>query len=233
MLKNDRKPGFRCVIFDLDGTLVDTIHDIALSMNAALRDNGFPPVPPADFYAKVGWGIKRLAQLCLPPDLSCSSELVDTIAAAATRIYSENPLTLSKPYPGMLELVATLRSRNIRTAVLTNKPDRPAHLIVQGLFPPASFDSICGDKPERLRKPSPISTWDILSELDVSPANTLFAGDSEVDIQTALASGCFPLGVSWGYRPRDTLEKAGAARIIEHPSAFLDLVFALNADVTE
>ena len=232
MLKNDRKPGFRCVIFDLDGTLVDTIHDIAVSMNAALHDNGFPPVPLADFYPKVGWGIKRLAQLCLP-DLSRSSELVDTIAAAATRIYGENPLTLSKPYPGMLELVATLRSRNIRTAVLTNKPDRPAHLIVQGLFPPDSFDSIWGDKPERPRKPSPVSTWDILSELDVSPADTLFAGDSEVDIQTALASGCFPLGVSWGYRPRETLEKAGAARIIEHPSAFLDLVFAQRSVVTE
>jgi phosphoglycolate phosphatase len=148
----------------------------------------------------------------------------ESLAALAAEYYGEKPLVHSRPYPGIPDLIAGLRGIRIKTAVLTNKPDPVARQVIAGLFPPGSFDIVRGDSPGKPRKPDPGSAWDILMELDVTPRETVFAGDSEVDMETARAAECHALGVSWGYRPRPLLVQAGAQRIIDAPEDLLALV---------
>lgn len=218
---------FKCIIFDLDGTLVDTIADIAASMNRALALHSFPPLIPSEYTKIVGWGIKRLAFLALPlteQRKESAQELAEGIAKDATRFYAESPLVYSKPYPGIPELIAELNRKHIKIAVLTNKPDPVARLVVQGLFPLGSFNAIHGDTPGVSRKPDPGVVWDMLVELDSTPRETVLVGDSEIDMETAHNANCHALGVSWGFRPRQVLEKSGAERIIDKPEELLGIV---------
>ncbi|MDR2631916.1 MAG: HAD family hydrolase [Spirochaetaceae bacterium] len=214
---------FKCLIFDLDGTLVDTLQDIAEAMNRALVFRGYPPIHPENYVTLVGWGIKRLAFLALPATAR-NEKTVEALAADASRFYAERPLAYSRPYPGILAVVAELKRRRIKTAVLTNKPDPVTALVVNGLFPPGSFDFVQGEKAGVPRKPDPASTWEILMELDRTPRETIFMGDSEIDMATAHAADCHALGVSWGFRDRAVLEAAGADRIIDSPEELLPLM---------
>jgi phosphoglycolate phosphatase len=214
---------FRGVIFDLDGTLADTIGDIAASMNRALETLGYPAIPPGAYKNLVGWGIKVLAQKALPPGAGDEAS-AGILAAAALRFYEEQPLVYTKPYPGIPGMVAELKGRNIKTAVLTNKPDSVARMVIARLFPPGAFTLIRGESPGLPRKPDPAALWDILPDLDLSPRDLIFAGDSEVDMETALAAGCHALGVSWGFRGREALIKAGAQRVIDTPAELLRLI---------
>jgi phosphoglycolate phosphatase len=214
---------YTCVIFDCDGTLVDTLQDIAASMNKSLALRGLPPVPLENYRGMVGWGIVKLAFNALPEE-ERSDEIVAQAAADATRFYGADPLVHSRPYPGMAELAAELRSRKIKTAVLSNKPDPVLRKVIDGLFPPGTFDAVRGDRPGEARKPDPALVWELLVELDRDPGSTLFMGDSEIDMETAKNAGCYPLGVSWGFRPRSTLEAAGAARIIDRPEEVWELL---------
>ena len=209
------------VIFDLDGTLVDSLKDIAVSMNRALRSRGFPELQLKDYLGKVGWGLRHLAHLSLPEDAR-SEQTSALLAADAIKFYSESPLTYSCVYPGILELVSTLKGKKVKTAVLTNKQDSIAQKVVSGLFLPGSFECIHGETPGNPRKPDPACVWEILVSLDLVPANTIFVGDSEVDMEAAVSAGCFPMGVSWGYRSRETIKKAGARHIIDKPCELLE-----------
>ena len=215
------KMKYKGVIFDLDGTLIDTMEDIAASMNRVLKLRGLPELPAGEYREKVGWGAKRLAFLSLPEEAR-QEETAALVAADWTRLYTENPLVFSRPYPGILELTGELARKKIRTAVLTNKPDSAAQKIIAGLFPPGSFTCVKGETAGSPRKPDPACVWELLLNLDLTPADIVFAGDSDVDIETALSSGCYPLGVSWGYRSIEVIREAGARRIIEKPEELLD-----------
>jgi phosphoglycolate phosphatase len=211
-----KKSGYSCVIFDCDGTLVDTLEDIAASMNQSLALNGFPEVEPEKYRDMVGWGIEHLACLALP-ETARQEALIRKVAADAGRIYFEQPVIKSRPYPGMAELAAELRAGKIKIAILSNKPDAVLDRVISSLFPPGLFDIVRGERPGQGRKPDPALVWELLVELDRGPGDTILAGDSEIDIETARNAGCYPLGVSWGFRPRAVLEAAGAARIIDRP----------------
>jgi phosphoglycolate phosphatase len=213
----------RGVIFDLDGTLADTLQDIAASMNKALELHGFPVLEMEAYKDKVGWGIRHLAFLCLQAggvkdDLEKNAELA---AADAIRFYTEEPVVKTVAYPGIPELVAELRRKKVKTAVLTNKNDPTAQLVISRLFPVNSFNIVRGEVSGSPHKPDPGCVWDLLVEMDLNPADVIFAGDSEVDIETAVSSGCFPLGVSWGYRSRQVIIDAGARCVIDKPEELL------------
>lgn len=209
------------VIFDLDGTLVDSLKDIALSMNRALRLRGFPELPPEAYLGKIGWGLHRLVYLSLPEDAR-KEETIVLLASDMAKFYAETPVTYSKPYSGILELVNTLKGKKVKTAVLTNKHDPVAQKVITALFPPGSFDYVQGEIRGKPRKPDPTCAWELLIGLDLMPSSTIFVGDSEVDMETAIAAGCFPLGVSWGYRSREIIKKAGARQIIDRPLDLLE-----------
>ncbi|WP_041611741.1 HAD family hydrolase [Treponema primitia] len=214
---------FKCIIFDLDGTLVDTIKDIAASMNYGLESRGFP-APSLEKYTKiVGQGIRKLASLALPPSAQ-DDQTVDAVTKEALSYYKDHPAVYAAPYPGIVEVVTELRMKKVKTAVLSNKADSISKIIIAKLFPPNSFDMVIGEQPNVPRKPDPTSTWDILTEMDVSPREALFVGDSEIDVATAHAAECSALGVSWGFRGRKILENAGADRIIDSPAEIIELM---------
>ncbi|MDR0624376.1 MAG: HAD family hydrolase [Treponema sp.] len=217
---------YNCVIFDLDGTLVDTIGDIAGSMNKSLVFYGFPPVPVDRYPAMVGWGIKKLARLALAESVTEAEaeKNAEKVAAAAARFYGEAPLVHSKPYPGIPETVAELARKKVSMAVISNKPDTTARLVVEGLFPGHPFHAIRGEIPGFPRKPDPAAVWELLVQMDRTPRETVFTGDSEIDMETARRAGCFALGVSWGYRPRHLIEQAGAGLIIDDPGEIPALI---------
>ena len=217
------KPKYKGVIFDLDGTLVDTIGDIAACMNSALKLRGFPEHGSDEYRSKVGWGIERLALLSLPEEAR-SKDLAVALAKDSAKLYAENPLVHSRPYPGIADLLSMLVQRKIKTAVLTNKPHPVAEKVIAGLFPPNSFECVLGEISGGARKPDPACVWELLVELDLTPANIIFVGDSEIDMETAVTSGCFALGVSWGYRSRETIVEAGAKQIIDRPEELLTII---------
>jgi phosphoglycolate phosphatase len=209
---------YKGVIFDLDGTLIDTLGDIAANMNKALEKHGFPVLETEAYREKVGWGIVRLASLCLPPD---KKEMTDKVAQDAVKFYGEEPYTLTKPYPGIIDLVSELKQKNIKTAVLTNKPDPTTQIIIANLFPPHSFNFAAGEVKGKPRKPDPACVHELLAKMNLNAADVIFLGDSEVDIETAVNSGCFPVGVEWGYRSIKTIKEAGAKHIIKKPGELL------------
>ena len=222
---------YRCIIFDCDGTLLDTLEDIASAMNRALVMHGFPEVPLEQYRDMVGWGIFRLAALALPEDARTEAH-IKALGDCATRLMEEQPedQCLTRPYPGIREFLAELSclkaapGKKIKTAVLSNKPDLALRRIIHMLFPSFAFDAICGMRPGIIPKPDPSGVWEILAEMDRSPRDTIFAGDSEIDIETARNAACYPLGVSWGFRSRTTLESAGAVRIIDTPEELWDVL---------
>jgi phosphoglycolate phosphatase len=217
---------YKCVIFDCDGTLVNTLEDISTAMNRALTAHGFPPMPTEKYRDMVGWGIVRLAELALPEEARIG-ETVEAVAASA-QAFMDGQLPaqcLSQPYPGIRELVAELsREKKIKTAVISNKPDSVLRSLMDDLFGPRAFDAVCGLRPEIPAKPDPSAVWEMLAEFGISPHDTVFMGDSEIDMETAKNAGCYPLGVSWGFRSRATLEEAGAVRIIDKPDAIWELL---------
>jgi phosphoglycolate phosphatase len=219
---------FRCIIFDLDGTLADTLGDIAAAMNHALAARGLAALSLERYAQLVGRGLRNLAREALPPPAR-TEETVDAACRDALDYYREHPADHTKLYPGIAELIANLRNREgrrarITTAVLSNKPDSLTQTVIGKLFPPLTFDMVLGEGQDFPRKPDPASTWDIITELDASPRETLFVGDSEIDLATAQAAECAFLGAAWGFRGREALRAAGAERIIDRPGELLDLI---------
>jgi phosphoglycolate phosphatase len=219
---------FKCVIFDLDGTLANTLGDIAAAVNHALETRGFN-APGLEAYAKmVGNGLWLLARDALPPSAR-DAATVDAVCRDAGDYYREHPTDHAALYPGIAELIAELRGRSdrrsrIKLAVLSNKPDPLTHTVIGNLFPPYTFDLVYGEKPAFKRKPDPASTWELITELDTNPRETLFVGDSEIDLATARAAECSFLGAAWGFRGKQALQAAGAARVIDHPGELLELL---------
>ena len=192
-------------------------------MNTALCERGFPALPIEAYADIVGNGIRHLARFALPEEKR-DENVVEELAKRAGRLYAERPVVHSKVYPGMQELLFELGKLRVRSAVLTNKPDPVARMVIDRLFPAGVFEAVQGELPGVPRKPDPASTWELLMKLDVTPRETIFIGDSEVDLETARAAECSPLLVSWGFRSREALEKTGVPRIIDRPEELLTLI---------
>jgi phosphoglycolate phosphatase len=216
---------FAGIIFDLDGTLLDTLGDIANAANAVLAQYGFPTHPVTDYRAYVGEGVQVLLTRALPPDRRDP----ETVRACMQTMQVEYPRHLNQtaqPYPGVLELLAELRRRELLLGILSNKPDEFTARCVADFFPDGLFNPILGLSPDRPRKPNPAGAFEIARRWDLPHARILYLGDSGTDMETAVAAGMFPVGVLWGYRDEPELIGAGARKLITTPAALLKEKFA-------
>lgn len=202
----------RAVIFDLDGTLADTLREIAVAMNQALTALGLPPHPVDAYRGFVGEGVGVLTARVLGPDHAARApELVTAYVAAYERILLDSP-----PYPGVPELLDAL---TIPVAVVSNKPDAPTQRIVAHTFARWRFGAVLGARPELPRKPDAAMALEAARRLGVAPGECSFVGDTRIDVQTARAAGMRAVGVSWGFRGRGDLLEADL--IIDHPGELL------------
>ena len=215
---------YKAVIFDLDGTLVDSLADLSDSVNLMLESYGFPTHEMEKYRYFVGNGSKKLMERTLPRDKAASAEFVEEALVKYKAIYKERLLEKTRPYNGVRELLAELKSRGIPLAVCTNKHNDAALTIVKILFAPGTFEEVLGDRPGFPKKPNPATPLEIASHLGVNPDEVAYLGDTSVDMETAVHAGFLPVGVLWGFRPEEELVKSGAKVLLKAPLELLEKV---------
>lgn len=214
---------YQAVIFDLDGTLLDTLEDIADSANSVLRQYGYPEHARDAYRYFIGDGMEKLVRRVIP-EPHPAPELVAQCLNAMRTVYGTRWSNHSHPYAGIPELLTTLAARGLKRAVLSNKPDDFTKMMVASLLPGCSFDAIVGSTPSVPTKPDPASARAIARRLRLLPSQFLFLGDSRVDMETAVAAGMFPVGALWGFRTAEELSAGGAKALISTPSELLELL---------
>ena len=212
---------FSGVIFDLDGTLLDTIEDIALTMNLVFGRRGFPPFSIADCMRMVGDGMKVLVRRALPGGAG-DEALVDEIVQEYREAYGLAWRDHSRPYPGVPELLEGLKARGVRSAVLSNKSHPFIEIMTRELLP-FDFDAVLGALPGVPFKPDPSAALRIASDMGLPPAGFVFVGDTDIDMETARAAGMYPAGALWGFRDAANLKAGGAKVLLASPGDLLRL----------
>ncbi|MFA9390274.1 MAG: HAD family hydrolase [Prolixibacteraceae bacterium] len=199
----------KAIIFDLDGTLLDSIADIALANNKVLAGNNLPVHSVENYIEYIGNGARKLVQLALPADLAADESQVNLFLAAYKKEYLQHIVVESKLYDGIPELLNFLNEQEIPFAINTNKPHDQTMLIANHLLKDFKVKSILGQKDNNPKKPDPFGALKIAEELNHTPSDILFVGDSDVDIKTALAAGMSAVGVTWGYGKQSEMAEAG------------------------
>ena len=210
------------VIFDLDGTLADTLEDLAAALNRVLSSEGLPAYDDAAVRGLIGNGIRRLVTDALPPERRTE----EAIARCCDRFmtdYGEHCLVNTRLYDGVAQLVSALRTDAVKLAVLSNKADELTRRIVDALIGFGSFDVVTGAQPGIPLKPDPTAALLVSTRLGVSPGRIACLGDSPTDVLTATAAGMVAVGVSWGFRTRSELVESGARAVLDHPLDLLEM----------
>jgi len=213
----------RAVIFDLDGTLADTLADIGGAMNQVLANHGLPQHPVGTYRGLIGGGALNLARRAAP---ELDEQRHEELAAEFRDRYSQAWVTHAVPFPGAIKLLKALHARGLLLAVLSNKADVGTRAVVKALFPDQPFQRIFGEREGIPRKPHPQAALEIAEALGVAPDECIYVGDSEVDVQTSHRAGMRNISVLWGFRTRDELVAAGATTLVENPSQILAVVDA-------
>ena len=214
----------RAVVWDLDGTLLNTLDDLTNSLNMAPRENGLREHPREQVRKMVGNGTRMLIIRAIPEGEK--NERFQAVYDAFERAYAVHSKDCTKPYEGIPELLSHLRSRGICHAVVSNKIDFAVQELCREYFGERISVSV-GDDPSRARKPAPDSVFTALERMNVSPAEAVYVGDSDVDIQTAANAGIPGIGVLWGFRDRENLEAAGARYVVSSPAELEQLILSL------
>lgn len=212
----------RAAVFDLDGTLVDTLADLARSCNEALGELGFPAHPQECYRRFVGNGVQKLAERALPPERRTAADC-EALRAAFDRRYAANYLSASRPYPGILELLKALSAAGVQLCVVSNKPHRFTVQLVEKLFP-GRFRAVTGNRPGAAVKPDPAGVLEALEAVGVLPENAVYVGDSDVDVLTGHNAGMPVIGCLWGFRGEEELRTAGADRLVRTADEILQLL---------
>ncbi|MBL7006277.1 MAG: HAD family hydrolase [Spirochaetia bacterium] len=202
------------LIFDMDGTLLDTLPDIARSFNTVFRKNGFPEYEPEDYKVFVGSGLRNALISALPDDARLSGDVLQLLLRQIMDEYSRDPAGLTKPYDGISELLHDLAEFDIKMAVLSNKAHELTLPIVKNFFSDIPFVEIMGKSERFPLKPSPESAQYIIEQMRCNPQNTLMIGDSAVDFHTAQQAGMISVSVSWGFNSIEKLQKAGCQLVV-------------------
>ena len=211
---------FAAAIFDLDGTLIDSLADIGTSMNRALAAHDLPTHPIERYREFVGEGVEVLARKATGDHPTLQAAVLATYRG----LYADNLFGHTMPYAGISELLAELRTLPIRLAVLSNKPHVSTQRLVAALFADVPFAAVYGQRVEVPRKPDPAAALQIARDLSVDPKNCVFIGDSAIDMRTANAAGMFAVGVTWGFKSRDELTDFGAHAVIDVPHELLGVL---------
>ncbi|MEE8398709.1 MAG: HAD family hydrolase [Desulfobacterales bacterium] len=214
---------YRAVIFDLDGTLLDTLEDLADALNHVLQDRGFPTHPTHAFRDFIGDGSTMLVSRALPPEKR-NSELTSDCLAAFLRQYTHSWNKKTRPYSGISTLLDALTAKNIKMAVYTNKQQDFAELCFQEFLSGWPFAVVLGQKDGAPMKPDPGGPREIARRLDIPAQAFAYLGDSGVDMKTAVNAGMFPVGALWGFRSEKELRASGAAEVISRPEQLLTLI---------
>lgn len=214
---------FKAVLFDLDGTLVDTIEDIGNAMNTVLSRFGFPGHGIQEYRYMVGWGMKDLVRRALPEG-SGDDELRKKMADAMSAEYEANAVVRTRPYEGIPDLLEALTEKGLLLAVLSNKPDPLTRLVVRETLDGVPFAAVQGSLPGVPLKPDPASALSIARDISVDPEQMLYLGDSGIDMRTAVAASMFPVGALWGFRTEFELIDEGAKTTISSPLELLELL---------
>jgi len=208
------------ILFDLDGTLADTIEDLASAVNGALRKHGLPEHEATAYKLMVGNGFRNLIKSAIGPRLA-DTPLFEELRAQAAAAYEAEPLVHTAAYPGARELLEALTDRGIPFAVLSNKPDRLTKIVVRALFPGFTFFALRGETDAFPRKPDPAAAIDLLAAVKATAEHSLFLGDSDVDMRTANNARMIGIGAGWGFRGRAELLESGARAVIQKPEELL------------
>lgn len=214
---------YGAVVFDLDGTLIDSLDDLADAVNRALGMNGFPPRGVGCFRYFIGGGTATMVERALP-EKERSEDAVKRCLGDFNRIYGERFNVKTKLYEGIPELLDELSRRGMKKAILTNKPHGFAEKYVEELLSDWSFDAVVGQREEIPRKPDPSGALGISRELGVRSSQTVYLGDSGVDMMTAVGAGMLPVGVLWGFRTGEELRENGAKHLIETPMELFSVI---------
>lgn len=212
----------KLIIFDLDGTLLDTIADLGTACNHALESKGYHKHPLAAYPYMVGNGVRKLMERAQP---DASPEEIDELLTIFREYYDEHCTDLTTPYPGIPELLQHLTDNKIAVAVATNKYESAARKIIDHFFPDIPFVAVMGQTEERPVKPDPSIDFAVLLAHPTLKSETMHVGDSAVDIETARRACIDSVGVTWGFRPITELRKAYADHIVCSPSDILKLAF--------
>ncbi|WP_455381974.1 HAD family hydrolase [Salinispira pacifica] len=220
---------FRAVLYDLDGTLLDTIGDISAAANSVLRRHGYPTHDPEEYRTLVGWGLAELMRRCIPEE-ELTQQLLDSCTAEFKAEYAAHPVARTHPYEGVIAVVRELKRRGYAQAVLSNKAHEITTIIVERMLPAGVFEIVQGHKSSVPAKPDPQAALAICEALRLRPPQVLYVGDTAVDMETARSANMVAYGVSWGFRGPKEMIDAGAAHIINSPFELLDLLPATGPD---
>ena len=218
----------KAAIFDLDGTLGDTVTSIAYSANLALQELGFSGIPKECFKQYAGDGVNELVRRCLRHlgDTECTR--FEELRTVYKRIFAENCMYQVKPYEGICDMLEALKKQGIRIAVLSNKPHEQSVRVVEELFGKGYFDGIQGQTESIRRKPAPDGAFAIAKAFGVRSDECLYVGDTNTDMQTGNAAHMHPVGVLWGFRDREELLANGSEFLIEKPLELLAVMEQCN-----
>ncbi|RKR09799.1 phosphoglycolate phosphatase [Flavobacterium sp. 90] len=220
--KTFNKMKFKGIIFDLDGTLVNSLEDISDAMNIVLQKQNYPTHTYDAYQYFIGSGLRNLVSKALPASNNTEGQIEICFENMITE-YREICTLKTKPYNGIIELLDHLASQDFKLAVFSNKADELTKKIVAEIFPDY-FDAAVGLSTEALKKPNPFEAIEISKNWNLKTDEILFVGDSDIDILTATNAKMFPVGVSWGYRTEDELIATGAKLVINSPSELLQLL---------
>ena len=213
----------KLIVFDLDGTLINSLEDLADSANWMLMQHGFPTHPVDAYRYFVGDGMRKLIERILPPE-ERNEKQIERCKAEFIAYYTIHMEDKTVVYPGMIELLKELKDRGLKIAVATNKVHIAVAPLMAKYFPGIRFDSMIGQREGIPVKPHPQIMYDILNDTGCQPSEALHVGDTATDMQLAHSAGVTPVGVLWGYRPLEELQEAGAKFIISRPEELLGLV---------
>ena len=215
---------YKVCIFDLDGTLTDTVESLTYSVNATLSELGLSQITEEQCKAFVGSGARKLIERSLKAAGDPELLHVEKAMEVYGRVFKENCTYHVAPYEGIVEMLDTLKTLGVRLAVLSNKPHLQTKDVVATFFGADIFTCVQGQQEGIPRKPDPAAVFMIAKELNVATEESLYIGDSEVDMQTGNAAGVTTIGVTWGFRSREVLKENGAAYIVDKAQEIISIV---------